>query len=263
MFTIWRLPVAKILLSWRPKLRNSSSLPVGKRMVAKGEVKAADGSLVVDQDLFVQRDVAIFLDKLRQTRGLPVKGNLKPEDVAMKSRYSRAKANLDKVVTANFGLETPLVEVLTWLGRTTGTRILIDEASLSQAGLWSHGPAKVVADHQPLHEVLGALLTPIGMTYRIVDERTVQVFARQAQADRLEFEIYPMADLLAAKLDPKEILPRIRGQFDPASWTDGGGLGMVEFDEAGKCLLVVQSPEAQIRLENMLMRAKPSSRPAP
>ena len=41
------------------------------------------------------------------------------------------------------------------------------------------------------------------MTYRIVDERTLQVFARQSQADRFEFEIYPMADLLAARLRRK------------------------------------------------------------
>jgi hypothetical protein len=69
--------------------------------------------------------------------------------------------------------------------------------------------------------------------------------------------------LLAARLDPKEIVSRLRGQFEAATWTDGGGLGAIEFDEAGKCLLVVQAPDSQVRLETMLLRAKPNSRPAP
>ena len=39
------------------------------------------------------------------------------------------------------------------------------------------------------------------------------------------------------------MLTRLRDKFDPASWTEGGGLGAIELDEAGKYLLVVQSPQ--------------------
>jgi hypothetical protein len=228
-----------------------------------GRAKVADGTLLVEQDPITQHNIALFLNKLRQARGLTLKGDVKPEDVLLKSKYSRAKANLDKQVTANFSLESPLIDVLTWLGRTTGTRIVIDEASLAQAGLWSHVPAKVVAEKQPLYDVLSALLSPIAMTYRIVDERTVQVFARQSQNARMEVEIYPLKDLLAARLEPAEVVDRLRKQFDPSSWTEGGGLGAMEFDEPSQSLLVVQTPEAQIRLENLLLRAKPGARPAP
>ena len=220
----------------------------------QGHAKLSDGMLLVEQDPITQREVALFLDKLRQARGLVLKGNLKPEDVTLKSMYDRAKENLDKTVTANFSLESPLVDVLAWLSRATATRFVIDEASLAQAGLWSQVPATVVAEKQPLYEVLSALLSPIGMTYRIVDERTLQVFARQAQADRMECEIYSLKDLLAARLDASEIVERLRKQFDPASWTEGGGLGAIQFDEPSQSLLVVQTPEAQIRLENMLLR---------
>jgi hypothetical protein len=229
----------------------------------KGRIKVVDGALAVEQDPIVQHAVAVFLDKLRQARGLALKENLKPEEVALKSSYALAKANLDKVVTANFSLESPLVDVLSWLSRSTATRIIVDEASLAQAGLWSHQPAKVVVEKQPLYEALSSLLTPIGMTFRIVDERTVQVFARQSLPDRYDFELYLMADLLAARLDPKEIVSRLRGQFEAATWSEGGGLGAIEFDEASKCLLVVQAPDSQVRLENMLLRAKPNSRPTP
>jgi hypothetical protein len=227
----------------------------------KARVTPGDGELIVEQHSLVERRIAAFLDKLRLARGLPAKGNSRP-DAALASKYSRAKANLDAVVTANFALATPLADVLTWLARSTSTRILIDEVSLADAGLWSRSPASVVADHQPLHEVLSVLLAPVGMTYRIVDERTIQVFARRAVADRLEVELYPIEDLLARRLDPKELVARLRERLGQAAWSDGGGLGAIELDAGGKFLLVVQSPEAQVRLENLLVRATPTSRPA-
>ncbi|HVU86347.1 MAG TPA: hypothetical protein VHD36_03435 [Pirellulales bacterium] len=227
-----------------------------------GRARIADGMLQIEQDPITQRNVALFLDKLRVARGLAPK-ETKPEDVTLKSKYARAKATLDQVMTANFSVETPLVEVLSWLGREKSTRVVIDEASLAQAGLWSHVPAKVVVEKQPLYEFLSALLSPLGMTYRIVGDRTVQVFARQSQGDRMEFEIYSLKDLLAARLDAAEIIERLRKQFDPASWTEGGGLGAMEFDEPSQSLLVVQTPEAQVRLENLLLRAKPGARPMP
>jgi hypothetical protein len=229
----------------------------------KAGLKASQGELLVEQTPLEQRHTAVFLDKLRLARGLAAKGGLRPDEASLKSRYNRAKANLDKEVTANFSLETPLAEVLSWLGRATGTRILIDEASLAEAGQSGRAPATLVADHQPLHEVLVALLTPLRMTFRVVDEKTVQVFDKQLVPERVEFELYAVSDLLASRLDPKELLAKLREHVDPASWTEDSGIGAMELDEAGKQLLVIQSPAAQIRLENLLSRAKPGNRPRP
>ena len=102
-------------------------------------------------------------------------------------------------------------------GASTSTRILIDEVSLADAGLWSRSPAAVVADHQPLREVLTALLTPLGMTYRIVDEKTVQVFARRDLPNCLEVEVFPVENLLARHLEPKELVAHSRAA-GPARW---------------------------------------------
>jgi hypothetical protein len=227
-----------------------------------GHITTNDDELIVEQTPLVQRRVVDFLNKLRVVRGVAAKDAARDDEVSLKTRYSRAKTILDKQVTANFGMETPLCEVLAWLARNTGARILIDEASLDEAGLWCRSPVTVIADHEAFYEVLTGLLTPAGMTYRIVDERTIQVFARRALANRLEFEIYPVTGLLANRLDPQEMLTRLRDRFDAASWTDGGGLGSVELDEAGKCLLVVQTPESQIRMEHLLLRAQAPNRAA-
>ena len=226
-------------------------------------VKGAQGELIVEQTAVEQRHAAAFLDRLRLARGLPAKGALRPDEASLKSRYSRARANLDKEVTANFSLETPLADVLSWLGRATGTRILIDEESLAEAGQSGRAPATLAADHQPLHEALVALLNPLSLTFRVVDEKTIQVFDKQLLAERVEFELYPVGDLLDGGLDPKQLLVKLREHVDPGSWTEGSGLGAMELDEASKYLLVVQSPAAQIRLENLLSRAKTGNRPRP
>ena len=126
----------------------------------KGRVKAADRSLVVEQDLFVQRDMAMFLDKLRQTRALPVKGNLKPEDVAAKVELQPRKSESRQGRDGEFRTRYAAGRSALLVGAGNWHAILIDEASLSQAGLWSHVPAKVVADHQPLFEVLARCCRP-------------------------------------------------------------------------------------------------------
>ena len=55
------------------------ALPVGKRTAERDVEGRRDACSSIDQDLFMQHNVAIFLDKLRQARGLPVKGDPSPK----------------------------------------------------------------------------------------------------------------------------------------------------------------------------------------
>ncbi|HEY2839045.1 MAG TPA: hypothetical protein VGJ26_07855, partial [Pirellulales bacterium] len=153
-------------------------------------------------------------------------------------------------------IETPLCEVLDWLGRATGTRILIDGVSLTQVERTARSPVTLIADKQPLDEALTSLLDPLDLTFRVIDEKTLQVYAKKPLGERYEFEIHPVRELVDGATKPDKILSVIHEKIDPKSWSEAGGPGVIEYDAASKSLLVLQSATAQIRLEKMLDKSR-------
>ena len=53
----------------------------------------------------------------------------------------------------------------------------------------------------------------------------------------------------------------VREKIEPKSWTGAGGAGVIEYDPASKSLLVLQSPEVQIKLEKLLDKSRAGAAP--
>ena len=170
-----------------------------------------------------------------------MKGNLRAGRGGAEDTIRPAKANLDKPVTANFSLESPLVDVLTWLSRSNGHADPHRRGVARTAGLWS-----------PRRRMSWLIATasrdidvPADADRHDVPHRRRTRGTSLCTAtwpDRYEFEIYPVSDLLAGRFDPKELVARLREQFDGRRrGPKGADWAAIEFDEAGKCLLVVQS----------------------
>ena len=79
------------------------------------------------------RKITMFLERLRVVRGLPPRTGQAPNSASPKSKYARAQERLDHKITANYGIETPLSEVLDWMAVLSDTRILIDGVSLCKS----------------------------------------------------------------------------------------------------------------------------------
>lgn len=223
----------------------------------KGTIEFSEGKLTVEQTPSVQRRVTQFLERLRVARGKTPKAAIPP-----KTKYARVKERFQKsAVTATYGIETPLVDVLEWLGRATRTRILIDGVSLEQVDRTIRSPVKMIAEKQTLDEILISLLDPLNLTFRIVDENTIQVYAKKPVGERYEFELHSISELLD-RSNLEKILSVIREKIEPKSWAGAGGTGVIEYDPASKSLLVLQSPEVQIKLEKMLDKSRVGAAPA-
>lgn len=225
----------------------------------KGQIEFSNGTLIVEQTPAVQRRVTTFLERLRVARGFAPKVAAPAGAPGPTTKYARAKERFQKPITGTYGIETPLAEVLEWLGRTTATttptRILIDGVSLTQVDRTARSPVKLVAEKQTLDEVLTMLLDPLDLTFRVVDDKTLQIYAKKPVAERYEFELHPIDQLLNHS-NLEKILSVIREKVDPKSWVEAGGAGVIEYDPASKSLLVLQSPAAQIKLERMLDKSR-------
>ena len=100
-----------------------------------------------------------------------------------------------------------------------------------------------------LQQALDQLLTPMGLTYRVCDETTLEITSDAALALRPELEFYAVGDIIRQAADGgmdgqkivERVLHKLEGQIDSS-----GDVGAA-FDQPSQCLLVLV-PQPQQRL---------------
>ena len=222
----------------------------------RGTIEPGDGVLVVTQTGSVQYQILVFCEKLRTVRGKPTRSRFSPDLFTPDTRLDRARAMLGQHVTVNFGDPTPLLEIVSYLKKSTGAEIQIDRPALSAAGLTDGAKATLKVADQPLAGALASLLDPLGLGWRAVGPTILQVSTRKAIASRLELEFYQVGSLLA-KEQPGALIQRIKSRLPGATWTEGSGLGVLYFDAPSQCLIVLQSQPVEIALEALLAEKQP------
>jgi hypothetical protein len=122
----------------------------------------------------------------------------------------------------NFSQPASLTRILDRLGKTAGVRILVDWQAAATVGWSPDAEGTVVADKMPLADALTALLRPMDLTYRVVDDGLLQVTTLRGLEARLELEFYPVADLLADKPDGSRIIERVKAALGDDSFPEPG-----------------------------------------
>jgi len=227
----------------------------------RGLLQTDGGALLVTQTLPVHDQVLVFCEKLRNARGKPLRSRGDPDRFALLRRRGRAAPLLGRKVTANFHDPAPLKQVLAFLGQACGAVILIDEPALRVQRLTSETPASLAVEKQPLDAALETLLGPLGLSYRVVDARTLQVTTRKTVEARLELEFYPVAKLLEKGTSAEELIEQVKGRVAGNTWSDAGGPGVIHFDTASRCLLVLQSQPVHAAIEHLLLSRTAAERP--
>ena len=226
-----------------------------------GTVDARDGALMIEQTAATHHRVLVFCEKLRRARGLSIRSRFPLEWFELATRRARAAGVLAEEVTANFREPTPLVEVLGHLGGLAGADILIDRRTLAAEGVSDTDPASVAAVGEPLDATLDKLLRPLGLAWRALDARTLQVSTQAALDDTMELEFYPVAPLLDGLVTGETLIEQIRTRIAGPTWSDAGGPGAIHYDTKARCLIVRHNQTVQAAVERLLGEQRPA--PAP
>src|SRR5207253_1801583 len=125
---------------------------------------------------------------------------------------------LEMPISLNYHQPTRLITILDRLGAAAKGRILVDWQDVASAGWNPAGEATLVADKQPLAAALDALLTPLDLTWRIVDGQTLQVVTPARLAERLDLEFYKVNDILGADLAGELLLTKLRAALDETTF---------------------------------------------
>jgi hypothetical protein len=218
----------------------------------RATIRPANGVLYVEQTSPSHHEILVFCEKLRVAHGLPLRSRYPASLFAVDARRDRAAGVLNRKLTANFQSSAPLVEVLGYLGELAGADILLDRRALAAEGLSDDIPASVALADEPFASALDELLRPLGLAWRVIDERTVQVSTQAALNDHTELEFYPVGHLLDGLVTGQTLIEQIRTRIAGPTWSDAGGPGEIHFDPAAKCLIIRHNQAVQAAVERLL-----------
>jgi hypothetical protein len=147
-----------------------------------------------------------------------------------------------------------LVRIASDLESFGGTTLLVDWLAIDAREAWWEVKGSLAVDSEPLSEALDELLQPLGLTYRVIDADTLEITARNVVTAKLEVEFYPVGELISESTTAGSLIGQIEDEVAGATWSDAGGPGVLRFDEASKCLIVLQSQPVQFELEALIDR---------
>jgi hypothetical protein len=203
----------------------------------------------------VQRQVLLFLERLRAVRHKPARDLEDLRQTALATPRQQARRMLDRPITVNFHEPTPLAKILAFLSEATDSDILIDHVALAAAESSDRVEATLATQQKALGAALTDLLGPLGLTYRVVGAQALQVTTREGSDQRLDCEFYRIAPLIAKGIAPAKLIERLKARVAPSTWSDVGGPAEIGFDPPSACLIVLQSQSVQERIERLLKRA--------
>lgn len=211
-----------------------------------------EGRLTVEGPALVRLELEAFLDKLRVARKLkPVaKPPLPLDTLAVDGVASRAAGKLAATLKLNFGRPTRFTAILQRLGRDAGVRIVPNWQSLAAIGWTTDTQATVTIEGKPLHESLTALLEPMELDYRVVDEGTIEVVAARAGRMLLDVEFHALAGLPAE--EPDALLRRLENECGAERFATNGGPAVLRFEPGSQCVVAAAPYAVQRRVAEVL-----------
>lgn len=190
-----------------------------------GRMEVDGPTIRVQHDSKTHLEVLVLLERMLLARDLPTKSKYPARLLSIEPTYTQLKPALDRSATFTFTSWTPLAEVIRYWQDASGLNVLVDWAALGEVAL---GPTSLVvcsvAD-VPWHEALDTLLLPLGLTWRAVDARTLQITTIE-EAERLRtVEFYPVADLVRSEAGGASVLvatlkARLSGQLGQSTADD-------------------------------------------
>jgi hypothetical protein len=223
-----------------------------KQNGGEGTLAIANGAFSIQQTDSVHNQLIVFCEKLRIARGLPQKSKFDPARFVLMTRTDKGRALLSRPVSINFGAPEELGEIVKWLHGTTGATFLIDHVALADEETSAQSECTVVAANKPLSGVLDDLLRSADLTWRVIDENTIEITTRLAAASRSEIEFHPVPGSITNASAAETLIAQIKLRVEPSTWTTQPGDATLQFDERSHSLIVRAPQRVQALVEQFL-----------
>jgi len=140
-------------------------------------------------------------------------------------------------------VETPLVDVLAFIGEKFNVQVFIDRRGLSEAGIAADSPVSLKVSNIPLKSVLGMVLEQVPGTTWCIRHELLQFTSEAKASAQLSTKSYDVRELLgdetATDMDARKLSDLILTHVAPDSWQSNGGNGAVTVAGTKHPVLVV------------------------
>lgn len=212
-------------------------------------------TLQVRQTPLAQHAIKTFLRRLETARELALLGAQAPEPperASLATRWQRAEPLLQRPLSC--GTSEPLL-LSNYLGRLAyraKINILLDEVEILRTGRSSSTKITANSKRQPLETLLTTAVEPLGLTWRVIDEKTIEVTSPAKVEQTAEIEFYRLPVSVAD--NPEQFVANLRQQVAPDRWFPSGGEGRIVFDRPSGFLIVQQAQPIQREVAAYLQR---------
>ncbi len=188
-----------------------------------GSILPQESGLLIEQTEAIHYRVIAFCETLRAARGLSLRTRFDASRFQPLIQRQLAQSKLNAPIQLNFRQSTDLTEILKRLGSAAGITILIDWRAATEAGWSIDAKGSVVAENEPLGDVLTRLLSPMDLAYRVIDGATLEITTPEKLRVKLETEFYPLPKNLSDDTSDDAILARIQQELGEHHFSDGRG----------------------------------------
>jgi len=250
-------PQQEQLVEW---ITNLIAPPAWQRHGGPGSISLDDGQLQVTTTRALQHEVRLFCDRLRVARRLRPQGVL-PEYVRTgQPRIAAAIARLAQPVTIEEPVGVPLSKILDQIAAQSGLTVVVDWQGLLAEGWTPAALARLEVQEVSVSEALQQLLGPMRLSFRILDEQTLQVTTMERARNLEEIEFFSLEPLWG-KDEGREVLRRIRAIFAEQTQMPASS-GRIVLDSVSRTLIVAAPQYRIAQLAGLLERMAAPSDPA-
>ncbi len=213
-----------------------------------GGTLTVDGSsLRIDHDERVGYETILFLERYRAARGLKPRSKYPAALLTPGDAGAALAARMQAPATFTFSQPTSLRSAIRWWQEETDTAILVDWPALTDQRCWPQSRITASATNRPWGEALAAALAPLGLGWRPVDGRTIEVTSLDKILTEPQLVLYRLSDITPA--DDSALLAQVSRLTDADSDADAGA---AFYDAEHRVLLVRRPAAAQRRLDEWL-----------
>lgn len=199
-------------------------------------------------------ETILFLERYRVARGLKPRSKYPPALLAAGAAAGELRQRMQGPATFTFTQPTPLRAVVGWWQEELETAVLIDWPALAGERTWPQSRITASAMNQPWGESLDKALAPLGLGWRAVDGRTIEITSLAKIRTEPQLAIYRLAS--SSSVGDSVNAADLRDRVAAAAQADGAaGSGATFYDAEHRVLLVRQPAAVQRRLADGLAAA--------
>ncbi|MEZ6098400.1 MAG: hypothetical protein R3E01_05460 [Pirellulaceae bacterium] len=210
-----------------------------------GRLEWSDGKLAVTQSEAAHFETLLLCEKLRVARGLSPRSRYPDSLFRLEPLAEQAGPLLNQLVSFRALRPQPFRAIVERMEEAGNCRIWVDWMALAEEGWGPLTEQSVVLEHRRLADALAELLAPMGLTYRIVDKRTLEITTHAAEWLRPRIEFYRIEGGDGSRPAAGALVEHLRQEIE-GQWgaERAAKVASLAYDPVSR-LLLVRAPQSQ------------------